>query len=176
MNQKVKEFDSVQLMRRLRDQLSDEMAQMSPQERILYIQRKAAASPLLDLFSHKTRTGAAERLVRADDRERPVIHDSFAAWVEAEVLHRADSQGRLDGLKSGGNRKVFGRFKHQGRTWKVHGDTKIERVLRAYQAMKGGRFTDALAAEPGKMGYSLNLVKVIRKPKEPKHFYVYEVV
>jgi hypothetical protein len=69
MNQKVKEFDSVQLMRRLRDQLSDEMAQMSPQERILYIQRKAAASPLLDLFSHKTRTGDAERLVRAADRE-----------------------------------------------------------------------------------------------------------
>lgn len=66
MNQKIKEFDSVQLMRRLRDQLSEEMAQMSPQERTRYIQRKAAASPLLDLFSHKTRTGDAERLVRAD--------------------------------------------------------------------------------------------------------------
>ena len=68
MNQKAKKFDAVQLMRRLRDQLSAEMASMSPQERILYIQRKAAASPLLDLFSHshKTRTGDAERLVRAD--------------------------------------------------------------------------------------------------------------
>jgi len=66
MNQKVKEFDSVQLMRRLRDQLSDEMAKMSSQERILYIQRKAAASPLLDLFSPKIRTGDTQRLVRAD--------------------------------------------------------------------------------------------------------------
>jgi hypothetical protein len=41
--------------------------------------------------------------------------------------------------------------------------------------MKGGKI-DALIAEPGKMGYSLNLVKVLRKPKEAKHFYVYEVL
>jgi hypothetical protein len=60
MNPKIKEFDSVKWMRRLRDQMSDEMAQMSPQERILYIQRKAAASPLWDLFSHKTPIGDAQ--------------------------------------------------------------------------------------------------------------------
>lgn len=65
MNRKVKEFDSVQLMRKLRDQLSEEMAQMSAPERILYIRQKAAASPLLALFSHKTRTGGAEQVVRA---------------------------------------------------------------------------------------------------------------
>ena len=33
MNQKIKKFDSVQLMRKLRDQLNEEMAQMSPEER-----------------------------------------------------------------------------------------------------------------------------------------------
>jgi hypothetical protein len=66
MNQKIKEFDSVRLMRRLRDQMSEDMAQMSPQERILYIQRKAAASPLSTLFNHKTRTGSAGQPVRAD--------------------------------------------------------------------------------------------------------------
>jgi len=102
-----------------------------------------------------------------------VIHSSFVAWVEAEVLPKAGSQGRLDGLKSGDGRKVFGRFKHQGRTWKVHGDTRIERILRAYEIMKGGKI-DALVAEPGKSSYSLNLVKVLRKPKEAKGFYVYE--
>lgn len=64
MNQKIKEFDSVQLMRRLRNQMSEEMAQMSPQERILYIQRKAAASPLWALFSHKIPIGDAEQDVR----------------------------------------------------------------------------------------------------------------
>lgn len=64
MNQKIKEFDSVQLMRRLRNQMSEEMAQMSPQGRILYIQRKAAASPLWALFSHKIPIGDAEQDVR----------------------------------------------------------------------------------------------------------------
>lgn len=67
MNQKVKEFDSVRLMRRLRDHLSEEMAQMSPEERILYIRRKAAASPLSALFNHQIRArDAAERIARAD--------------------------------------------------------------------------------------------------------------
>lgn len=66
MSQKIKEFDSVQLMRRLRDQLSEEMATMSPQERILYIQKKAEASPLMARFSHKARAVAAKQVVRAD--------------------------------------------------------------------------------------------------------------
>jgi hypothetical protein len=65
MNQKIKEFDSVRLMRRLRDKMSEDMAQMSPQERILYIQRKAAASPLSTLFNHKARAGEADQTVRA---------------------------------------------------------------------------------------------------------------
>jgi len=66
MDQKIKVFDSVKLMRTLRDQMSEEMAQMSPQERILYIQRKAATSPLLALFNHKAGTGHVEQVVRAD--------------------------------------------------------------------------------------------------------------
>jgi hypothetical protein len=64
MNERIKEFDSVQLMRRLRDQMSEEMAQMSPQERILYIQRKAATSPLWALFSHKVPMGDAKQVAR----------------------------------------------------------------------------------------------------------------
>jgi hypothetical protein len=60
MNQKIKEFDSVQLMRRLRDQMSEDMEQMSPRERILYIHRRAAASPLWDHFGHKIPIGNAE--------------------------------------------------------------------------------------------------------------------
>jgi hypothetical protein len=66
MKQKTKKFDSVQLMRRLRDHLSEEMAQMSPHERILYIQKKAEASPLSALFSHQIRIQGAEQVVRTD--------------------------------------------------------------------------------------------------------------
>jgi hypothetical protein len=104
-----------------------------------------------------------------------VTHSSFAAWVEAEVLPKNGSQERLDGRKSGGNRAVFGRFKHQGRAWVVHGDTRIERVRRAYEAMQTGEFPDPLILERAKVRDCLNLVKAIRKPKEPKHFYVYSI-
>ena len=62
MNQRVKEFDSVELMRRLRDQLSEEMAQMSPQERIEYIRHRAAASPLAARFGRQLRAREAEHV------------------------------------------------------------------------------------------------------------------
>jgi hypothetical protein len=38
-----KTFDSVKLMRDLRDKLSQEMAQMTPEERIRFIRNKAAS-------------------------------------------------------------------------------------------------------------------------------------
>jgi hypothetical protein len=105
-----------------------------------------------------------------------VTHNSFAAWVEAEILPKAGSQERLDGRKSGGNHAAYGRFKHHGRTWKVNGDTRIERIRSAYEAMQSGKFPDPLVVEPAEVGDCLNLVEAIRRPNEPKHFYVYEVV
>ena len=42
-----KTFDSVKLMRELRDKLSEEMAKMAPEERIRHIRDKAAASALV---------------------------------------------------------------------------------------------------------------------------------
>jgi hypothetical protein len=64
MNPKTKTFDSVEMMRRLRDQLSAEMAAMSPEEQILYVQKKAAASPLAALFVSRGRTQKTEPVVR----------------------------------------------------------------------------------------------------------------
>jgi hypothetical protein len=66
MSLKIKEFDAVQLMRKLRDQMSEEMAPLSPEERIIYIRRKTEENPLYTLFSQKTRTGKAEPVVRGD--------------------------------------------------------------------------------------------------------------
>ena len=105
-----------------------------------------------------------------------MIHSSFVSWVEAEVLPKAGSQERLDGLKSGGNRKVFGKFKHLGRVWEVNGDTRIKKVRCAYDEMQSGRFPDPLVLERAKVRDCLNLVEAIRDPKKPKHFYVYEAV
>ena len=65
-----KTFDCVQLMRRLRDQLSEEMAALSPEERTRYIQQKAAASPLLaDLTKQSSslkRAGAGADVAASD--------------------------------------------------------------------------------------------------------------
>lgn len=41
-----KTFDAVKLMRDLRDKLSQEMEGMTPEERVLYIQAKAATTAL----------------------------------------------------------------------------------------------------------------------------------
>ena len=41
-----KTFDAVKLMRELRDKLSQEMANMTPEERVRYIREKAASTAL----------------------------------------------------------------------------------------------------------------------------------
>ena len=43
---KTKTFDAVKLMRELRDKLSEEMARMTPEKRIRFIQQRAAAMSL----------------------------------------------------------------------------------------------------------------------------------
>ena len=43
---KTKAFDAVELMRNLRDALSREMEQMTPEERIRYIRQRAASTAL----------------------------------------------------------------------------------------------------------------------------------
>ena len=43
---KTKTFDSVRLMRELRSKLSEDMAQMAPEERTRFIQRQAARAEL----------------------------------------------------------------------------------------------------------------------------------
>jgi hypothetical protein len=107
----------------------------------------------------------------------PVIHSSFTVWVEAEVLPKGYSQGRLDkGLAAGRYLVVCGKFKHQDRVWEVNGDTRIEYVRHAYDAIRSGEFPDPLILERAKRRGCLNLVKGLRKLSGPKHFYVYEVV
>ncbi len=43
---KVKTFDAVKLMRELRNKLSEDMEDMTSEERVRYIQDKAATTPL----------------------------------------------------------------------------------------------------------------------------------
>jgi hypothetical protein len=51
------------------------------------------------------------------------------------------SKVRFDGWSpgSGGNREIAGRFRHQGKVWKMHADTRFEPLFTAYEEIKKGR-------------------------------------
>jgi hypothetical protein len=62
-----KTFDAVRLMRELRDMLSEEMEQMTPEERLLYIRNRAASTD----FGKRIAEDEAEAAQRADATDRP---------------------------------------------------------------------------------------------------------
>lgn len=64
---KTKTFDSVKLMRELRDKLSQEMEQMTPEERVRYIRRRAASTAL----GRSIAEGQEEAGQPADAADRP---------------------------------------------------------------------------------------------------------
>lgn len=107
-----------------------------------------------------------------------MTHNSFKDWVEKEVLplqKKHPSWHRLDGLPSGGNRKVVGRFRYAGLDWVVHGDTRFDPVLRAYQAIKSGAVPNPFDIQRTKKNVRncLELKPKLKVPNQPKYFYVY---
>jgi hypothetical protein len=108
-----------------------------------------------------------------------VIHNSFQNWVIAEVLplkKRNPSWCRLDGEMTGSNRNVVARFKHLDRVWGVHGDTRIDLILRAYDAVVSGKVQDPFVVQRTAKNVRdcLDLTPQLKLPRQPKHFYVYE--
>jgi hypothetical protein len=70
-----------------------------------------------------------------------MVHPTFAAFMEAVVIPRRaldPSKARFDGWSpgSGGNREIAGRFRHQGKVWKMHADTRFEPLFKAYEEVK----------------------------------------
>jgi hypothetical protein len=62
-----KTFDSVKLMRELRDALSRDMEHMAPEERVRYIRSRAASTPL----GREIGEGQRDAAQRADAADRP---------------------------------------------------------------------------------------------------------
>lgn len=105
-----------------------------------------------------------------------MIYDSFKDWVDAEVLplkKKHPRWTRLDGLSRGGNRSIVGRFRHVGRVWVVHGDTRFEPVDRAYVAITTGNVADPFVIRRAKVRDCLDLLPALKAGKRPKYFYVY---
>jgi len=60
--------------------------------------------------------------------------------------------------------------------WKVHGDTRFEPVLHAFNEIQKGNVTDpfiVLLTTSGKR-HCLDLLPTIKEMGKPKYFYVYE--
>lgn len=57
---KTKTFDAVKLMRHLRDKISQEMAQMTPEERVRYISEKAASTRLATVLAEDDKKSAEQ--------------------------------------------------------------------------------------------------------------------
>jgi hypothetical protein len=70
-----------------------------------------------------------------------MVHPDFHSFMEKLVLpHKASnpSQLRLDGQTSGSSRAIFGKFRHFGKVWEVHEDTRFEPLIIAFEAMRRG--------------------------------------
>ena len=104
-----------------------------------------------------------------------MTHQSFVDFMESTVVPaRAanPTHRRLDGQSSGGNRAVFGEFRHRGKRWKVHADTHYEPLLVAYNAAKEG--ADPFVESSTQSGLSLDLTDDLRaKLSEQRYKYVY---
>ncbi len=104
-----------------------------------------------------------------------MIHNSFNEWVVLEVLplqRKNPTWLRLDGLHSGGNRNIVGKFRYKNRVWVVHGDTRFDPVIRAHQAIKKGTVAPFVIGR-ARVRDCLDLLPTLKVPKRPKYFYVY---
>jgi hypothetical protein len=100
------------------------------------------------------------------------IYPTFVDFMEQRVIptQKANpSHIRLDGKIIGGNRRVFGYFKHSGRTWKVHSDTHYAPLMTAYkQTNQGLNPFNQVNTPNGKLSLKVN------QSTQPYYHYIYE--
>src|ERR1017187_5365225 len=79
------------------------------------------------------------------------VHASFGDFSNSAVIpHQAahPEWKRLDGWdrepskSQKGNRTIFAQFRHAGRTWKVHADTKFAPLMEAHSKQDGDPFVE----------------------------------
>lgn len=115
---------------------------------------------------------------RDTDADVAGVSASFIAFVESVVLPLRSSDPerlRLDGRTSGSTWDVAGRFQYAAKRWRVHGDTRIEPLLVAYEAAKSGHdpFTEG-QTKGGQARLDLAVDLQARTTTRFKHMYIYE--
>ena len=108
--------------------------------------------------------------------ETEAVHESFAVFMQSVVLpmhlaHPADV--RLDGMATGGNWGVAGRFRFRGHVWKAHMDTHYEPLLLAYYSwqylLQESTFTEVAMER----GVRLDLASDLNSVRGTEHRYLY---
>ncbi|MGE5356604.1 MAG: hypothetical protein ACM3PT_10255 [Deltaproteobacteria bacterium] len=101
-------------------------------------------------------------------------HESFKELIEKSALPLIKSHPdwiRLDGQTSGGNRKHFAWFRYNGNTWKVHSDTHIAELMKAYKEIIAGREPFIISKTNKNGNICLELIPELAG--KPKHIYIY---
>ena len=80
---------------------------------------------------------------------------------------------RLDGQTTGGNRNHFAWFRYKGNTWKMHSDTHIGELIKAFKEMESVN-DQFITGETNKSGNSCLVLKPDLADR-PKHIYIYMV-
>ncbi len=105
-------------------------------------------------------------------------HETLIEFVEQNLIPKKrvnPDHIRLDGKHSGGNRTVMGLFSHNGKSWKVHGDSSYEPLFLAYEFIKNKNI-DPFVENVTRNGICLVLKQNIQQLKEKprfKHLYIY---
>jgi hypothetical protein len=79
------------------------------------------------------------------------VHASFADFINSALIphqaarpewERLDGWDREPSKSQKGNRTIFARFRHAGRMWKVHADTRFAPLMEAYMKQDGDPFVE----------------------------------
>lgn len=68
-------------------------------------------------------------------------YSTFNDLMQSSILplHKAHPDWeQLDGQESGGNRSIFATFRYNYHPWKIHADTRIDKLLEAWQIAEAG--------------------------------------
>ena len=98
---------------------------------------------------------------------------SYTDFYESQIAHL--NTLRIDGNEKGGNRKSASTFIFNGHVWKVHQDSHIEPLKKAFEEFSNGQMPFIMTNTKGNKGKCLILNPAIYSISESKKMYIYKV-
>ena len=95
-------------------------------------------------------------------------YESFEDLVRGESI---ESLPRNGNRQLGSDGKAFAYFRYEGQKWRLNADSKVERIMQAYECLKPDRDPFIMTPTRTNKGTCLDL----KEGMGPKGFYAYEV-